>query len=51
MDVVANRWPSLVDYAPYPARHWFTHTGLRRELAEAGFADIIDAVHMTTPRD
>lgn len=36
------RWPSLVNYATYPAVNWFTFYGLRRELAGLGFNKCMD---------
>jgi ubiquinone/menaquinone biosynthesis C-methylase UbiE len=34
---VTTRFPSLVEYSPTPAQHWFTPSGLRKALSRAGF--------------
>jgi ubiquinone/menaquinone biosynthesis C-methylase UbiE len=50
MDYIVEKHPKLIDYGPCPAYHWFTYTGLRRELIKAGFREIADVIDMLTPQ-
>jgi ubiquinone/menaquinone biosynthesis C-methylase UbiE len=39
-------WPSLANYAKYPAVNWFSYYGLRRQLTRCGF-DCMDRFDIT----
>jgi ubiquinone/menaquinone biosynthesis C-methylase UbiE len=46
--LIVARCPSLVDYSPTPAQHWFTPTGLRKALFRAGFKQLWDLFDIST---
>jgi len=46
-DKIIDRYPALVDYALFPARHWFSYYALSTSLLSVGFTktwDIIDVI-------
>jgi ubiquinone/menaquinone biosynthesis C-methylase UbiE len=51
MDIIVERYPSLVSYSSTPARNWFTPTGLRKALSGVGFNNSWDLIDVITKEE
>ena len=51
IDMIALRFPKLVEYSLTPAIYWFTHTGLRKVVSAVGFKQSWDIFDLTNKQE